>query len=415
MDRTGTVRALLVGGPMYDGLYARLPAFETETGLRVEVVDRLAHPELNARVRSDFEAGRDDVDLLSTHTKYAPSQAQWLSSIEDVVDAADARDLAARPAELALIDGQLVQYPRNLDLRLLYFRRDLFDDPPRRADFEQRHRRPLRVPETWDELVEVAIYLTEPGLSGFLFPGRDSGLFGTFYELLVAAGGELFGADLAPAFDSPAGVWAADRLTELHLRRRVTPPQLPGWHYDDISREFREGRAAMVCDWPGSDYLYHDPATCHVADRVGLALLPSGFSGRRAAYAGCHSFAIPKGARNRPGAAKLLRFLTSTESQLDEARRGSLPVRQSALEAIAREAASSPVQASRFDLLARSMEGLIIPPRFASYPACEDALWESVQKAMTGALTPVEAVHEARRRTEAVVAIERQRGKETRG
>jgi multiple sugar transport system substrate-binding protein len=397
---------------MYDGLYARLPAFESETGLRVEVLGRLPHPELNARVRSEFGSGEADVDLLSTHTKYAPSQAQWLSPLEDVVEKGDADDILDRPAELARIDGRLFQYPRNLDLRLLYFRRDLIEDPRQCAAFEERHRRPLRVPETWDELVEVAIFLTQPGLSGFLFPGRDSGLFGTFYELLVAAGGDLFHPDLAPAFDSPAGVWAADRLTELHLRRRVTPPELPAWHYDAISREFREGRAAMVCDWPGSDYLYHDPATCRVADRVGLALLPEGFSGNRAAYAGCHSFAIPKGAGNRPGAARLLRFFTSTESQMDEARRGALPVRRSALEAMRREAAARPAAASRFELLSRSMEWLIIPPRFASYPACEDALWESVQRAITGVVTPAEAIHEAARRVLGVVAGERQRPRE---
>lgn len=412
MNRGRVVRALLVGGPMYDGLYERLSLFEAETGLRVEIVDRLPHPELNARVRREFEAGDPDVDLLSTHTKYSPSQAQWLSPLEDVVERFDAEDLLERPAELALIDGRLLQYPRNLDLRLLYYRSDLFADPGARAEFEGRHRRPLRVPETWDELVEVAIFLTQPGLSGFLFPGRDSGLFGTFYEMLVAAGGDLFHPDLTPAFDSPAGVWAADRLAELHHRRRVTPPALPEWHYDDISREFREGRAAMVCDWPGSDYLYHDPVTCRVADRVGMALLPAGFSGRRAAYAGCHSFAIPKVARNRAGAARLLRFLTSPESQLAEARRGALPVRRSALEEIRREAAASTAQASRFDLLSRSMEWLIIPPRFAAYPACEDALWESVQRAVTGALTPAEAVHEAARRVLDVVAGERHRQKE---
>lgn len=414
MSRDRVVRALLVGGPMYDGLYARLPAFEAETGLRVEVMDRLPHPELNARVRSEFASGEPDVDLLSTHTKYSPSQAQWLSPLEDVVEKGDAEDLLERPAELARIEGRLLQYPRNLDLRLLYYRRDLFEDPNLRVAFEKSHRRPLRVPETWDELVEVAIFLTGPGLSGFLFPGRDSGLFGTFYELLVAAGGDLFHPDLSPAFDSPAGVWAADRLTELHLRRRVTPPELPGWHYDAISREFREGRAAMVCDWPGSDYLYHEPATCRVAGRVGLALLPQGFSGKRAAYAGCHSFAIPKGARNRPGGALLLRFLTSTESQVDEARRGGLPVRRTALATMEREAAGIPAQAHRLDLLSRSMDALVIPPRFAAYPACEDALWESVQRAITGAVTPVEAVHEAARRVGVVVAEEQGRRKETR-
>ena len=81
----------------------------------------------------------------------------------------------------------------------------------------------------------------------------------------------------------------------------------------------------MVADWPGSDHLYTDPRSSAVADRTGLARLPGGFGGRRAAYAGCHSFAIPKGARNPEGALDLLHFLTSRESQVDEAETRSPP------------------------------------------------------------------------------------------
>ena len=389
---------------MYDGLYQTIPAFERESGLRVEVVARLPHPELNAWIRREFSAGDPDVDLLSTHTKYAPSQAQWLQPLDGGVDAALAEDLLPGPAELSRLDGRWMQVPRNLDMRLLYFRRDLFEDADERETFERHHRRPLRVPETWDELVETAIFLTREGLYGFLFPGRDSGLFGTFYELLVSAGGELFSPDLSPAFDSPAGYWAADRLTELHHRRRVTPPPLPQWHYDEISASFRRSEAAMVCDWPGGHYLYMDSATCRPAGKIGLALLPAGLTGRRAAYAGCHSFAIARGARNRDGALALLRFFTSKEAQASEARRGAVPVRRSALEQVRREVAADPFEARRWELLARTMaEALIIPPRFASYPACEDAIWRSIQKALTGQLSPVAAVGEARAEIEQVV------------
>src|SRR5262249_47844206 len=128
MSRSQVVRALLVGGPMYDGLYDLFPAFERETGLRVEVVDRLPHPALNARVKRDFEDGRADVHLLPTHTRYAPSRVQWLPPIEDVLPPEDAAAPLPRPAELARSDGRLFQYPRNLDMRLLYYRRDLFED-----------------------------------------------------------------------------------------------------------------------------------------------------------------------------------------------------------------------------------------------------------------------------------------------
>jgi len=397
------VKVALVGGPMYDGLYAALPEFQRRSGFEVEVVFHAPHPELNAWVKSSFEAGDPDVDLLSTHTKYAPSQAQWLLPLDRHLEPAELADLLARPAELSRIDGRLMQVPRNLDMRLLYYRRDLFEDAASVKAFASTRRRALGVPETWDELVEVAIFLTRPGCHGFLFPGRDSGLFGTFYELLVSAGGELFDPDLRPAFDSPAGYWAADRLAELHHRRRVTPPALPDWHYDEVSACFREGGAAMVCDWPGSHYLYTDPATCRVADRVGLALLPGGFAGRRAAYAGCHSFALSARARNVEGALALLRFLTSGESQLGEARRGAVPVRRSALEAI-RSEAREPAEARRWDLLARtSEEALIIPPRFGSYPACEDAIWRSMQDAVEGRLSPRAAVRAASEAIEKVL------------
>ena len=401
--RSRVVKVALVGGPMYDGLYQSFPEFSRRSGFEVEVVFRAPHPELNAWVRSSFENGDPDVDLLSTHTKYAPSQVQWLLPLDGRLEPAEVGDLLARPAELARIGGRLMQVPRNLDMRLLYYRRDLFEDPRSVEAFAAAHRRPLGVPSTWDELVEVAIFLTGPGCHGFLFPGRDSGLFGTFYELLVSAGGELFDAELRPAFDSPAGWWAADRLAELHHRRRVTPPELPRWHYDEVSACFREGGAAMVCDWPGSHYLYVDPATCRVADRVGLGLLPGGFTGRRAAYAGCHSFALSARAGNVEGALALLRFLTSEESQLAEARRGAVPVRRSALEAI-RSAASEPAEVRRWDLLARtSEEALIIPPRFGSYPACEDAIWQSLQDALEGRLTPRAAVAAAREAIENVL------------
>src|SRR5712692_4848783 len=162
---------------MYDRLYDRVPAFERATGLRVEVIDRLPHPELNARVKHDFERGTPDIDLISTHTKYAPSQAQWLSPLDDLPLATELGDFLAQPIQLARIHGGLLQIPRNLDVRLLYYRRDLLG----------ANGSTVPVPQTWDALIDTATTLTQPGVYGFLFPGRDSGLFGTFYELLVSA------------------------------------------------------------------------------------------------------------------------------------------------------------------------------------------------------------------------------------
>ena len=389
------IRAALVGGPMYDPLYESIGPFERSTGHRVDVVARLPHPELNAFVRSQFESGAPGIDLLSTHTKYAPSQAQWLMPLDSELAGEPLQDILPRPLELSRIGGRLLQVPRNVDVRLLHYRRDLFEDPAEQSAFERRTGRPLRVPDTWDELADVASFFTRPGLHGFLFPGRDSGLFGTFYELLVSAGGDLFDRALRPAFDSTAGEWAAGMLAELHTTRRVTPRELPAWHYDEISAAFRAGHAAMVCDWPGSYHLYRNPATSIVSDRFGLAPLPAGPSGIRAAYAGCHSFAVAASADNRAGAVALLRWLTSVDAQLGEARRGSIPCRADALRRVRQESAGNALEQERWELLSAAEACMIIPPRFSSYPACEDVIWQSLQKVMQGMWTPREGTRRA--------------------
>ena len=51
------VRAALVGGPMYDPLYETIPHSRRATGMRVEIVAQLPHPELNAFVKDAFESG----------------------------------------------------------------------------------------------------------------------------------------------------------------------------------------------------------------------------------------------------------------------------------------------------------------------------------------------------------------------
>ena len=392
-----TVRIALVGGPMYDPLYETIASFEREHGVTVQVAAQLPHPELNAFVKNAFESAVP-LDLISTHTKYAPSQADGLSALDETALAETVRDLLPRLLQLSRIDGELMQIPRNLDVRLLHYRRDLFEDVALSARFEAASGRPLAVPGTWTDLIETAAFFTRAlgttttPFYGFLFPGRDSGLFGTFYELLVGAGGSLFDASLQPAFDSQPGRWAVERIVEMHLARAITPRELPEWHYDEISAAFREGQAAMVTDWPGSYHLYRDSRTCRVADRLGLALLPVGPADVRAAYAGCHSFAIPRSTPNRTEAMALLQHLTTFDAQLGEARCGSIPARASALRQVRVEAASDGAAAARWELLEQTERAMIIPPRFAAYPQCEDALWRSVQRAMVGEISAAEAV-----------------------
>ena len=57
LGMSGSLKVLLVGGPMYDPLYTRLSEFEESEGLRVETEVAPTHPDLNEQIEAEFTSG----------------------------------------------------------------------------------------------------------------------------------------------------------------------------------------------------------------------------------------------------------------------------------------------------------------------------------------------------------------------
>jgi multiple sugar transport system substrate-binding protein len=375
-----TLKIALVGGPMYDGLYDRLPDFEKKSGARVEIGFKGDHPALNEHLA---EHG-GEYDLVSTHSKYAPSQAKFLRPLDTLISPRELAEFQPSTIELMRYKGQLLQLPRLIDSKIVLYRKDLFDDLGIQTACEAKFKRKLEVPRTWDELTEIASYFNlGPGRNGFVFPGKESGLFGHFYEILESAGGELFTPDLQPGFVTDAGRYAVSTLRRLY--REAAPPEMIDWHYDAVATHFQAGRAAITTDWPGAYHGY--VSSKQIGNRFDVAIYPTGPSGRRRVYSGGHSFALTTGTRDVPAALELLRFLTSEESQYDDARRGSIVPRPAAMKRIREASPSGSREARRLEILETTMrDRMAIPPKFPSYPACEDAIWSSIQAALKGEL-----------------------------
>jgi multiple sugar transport system substrate-binding protein len=371
----------LIGGPQYDGLLELLPKFEEQTGYRLHVDVRLPHVELNERMANDLGSEHGCYDLISTHTKYSPSQAEHLMSLDEFVSSDELNDFVPRVLDLCRINGKLMQLPRNLDARLLFYRADL-----------------ISAPQTWEEAAAQMTQHKRDGFYGFAFPGRHSGLFGTFYEMLGMAGGDLFDDELRPTFNSEAGEWALNFLHRLHTGDRVTPADLTeNWYYDEISDRFRKGDVLMIGEWPGFYGLYQKRESCAVFDQFDVAVYPAGPAGIRKSYASSHSFAIPKAVRDPQGGLALAKYLTSADVQWYEASvEGHTPVRQSVFEKMK----STPARRDGSERDARRMTALeetinhyaMIPPKFAKYPLIEDILWIGVQEAIIGRRTAKECL-----------------------
>jgi len=344
------VRVALVGGPMYDHLYTVLDDED------VEIVVHSDHPTLNRRVAELLAAG-ERIDVLSTHSKYAPSQAQWLRPLD-----VDVTALAPKAVDLCTFGGDLLSVPRCIDVRVLWAR---VPDPP----------------STWDELAGSSIV--------FGFPGRESGLFGTFFEIVVSQGGRLFDDDAHPVIESTEAVRAVEILCELASR---APDDLPDWHYDQVDAALLDGRVDAAAAWPGGYGPIRDS---------GAPLEPSPYVGG-ISYAGVHSWAIPTTCADAEGARTLIAKLTSFDAAALDASGGTVPAHEAAFASVR---PTDDVDARRLEITRHTIaDAMITYPPLVRFPEVEDAGWEAINAALRGQMSASDAVAETQRAAERALA-----------
>jgi multiple sugar transport system substrate-binding protein len=359
-----TLRVAVVGGPMYDGLYRLLDDDD------IEVVVHADHPTLNREVASLLAAG-ERLDVLSTHSKYAPSQAGWLRPLDELLGSAVVAPLAPRAVDLCRFDGALLSVPRNIDVRVLWRRTDLVPEPP----------------DTWEELLAIG--------QAFGFPGRESGLFGTFFELVVGYGGRLFDDDARPRMVSDEAVAAVELLCQLAA---AAPVDLPTWHYDQVDAALLDGRVAMAAAWPGG---YGPIRDSKLYDRLDVSSYPAG-PARRVSYAGVHSWAIPTTCGDVDESVALVQRLLSAEAGTLDAAGGSVC---SHVDAFAAVRPVDEVDGRRLDITRQTIEeAMITYPSLARFPEVEDAGWAAINASLRGELDVKAAVEEIQRAAQTALA-----------
>ncbi len=344
------LRIALVGGPMYDHIEAAFAPGE------VEIVVKGDHPTLNRTVAELLSAGVR-IDVLATHSKYVPSQIQWLLPLDDPDGISiDTGALAPGAVELCRFEQRQWCVPRLIDVRLLWSRADRVPTPP----------------TTWDELERSSHVLG--------FTGCQSGAFGMFFELITGAGGVLFDDRLQPTMDTKIAVDALALMKRLGQR---APRELPDWHYNDVSAALLDGRVDLAAAWPGG---------WSAIQASTLPLVPSRYpagSRRSVSYSGCHAWAIPKTCGDVSGATALIERLCSTEVQALDASAGSMCAHINALQVVT---PVNEVDSLRLQITRETISSMMITyPPLRLFPLIEDAGAQLVSAVLRGEVTPGEA------------------------
>lgn len=186
---------------------------------------------------------------------------------------------------------------------IFHYRRDLFENVDEQRAFREEYGRPLHVPKTWSEFLEVAEFFTRPeeDLWGTVVAALPDG-HNNVYDFLIqlwSRGGEVLDERGRPAFDSEAGREALQFYHDLIHEHKVVPPSATEMESVEAGQFYADGKAAMMWNWAGFGAMAEDPDAAVFGD-VNYGLIPRADTreGRHTALTVLYGLTIPAGSEH---------------------------------------------------------------------------------------------------------------------
>jgi multiple sugar transport system substrate-binding protein len=379
------------GSPFSVAVVKRIPEFEEQTGIKVEVIELPYEQTLSKSILEAKNAsGAYDLIQINRPSLAALAEPGLLLPLEEYISKDLVDDLFPVHRNYATFDGKLYAVPHSNDLRALYYRTDLFTE----AGIE-------KAPETWDEMVAAAEKLNAPdkGVNGLLLAGSPKGPgVWVLSDFIYQAGGSILDDQGKVALDSPEAKKGLQFMTDLVNKYKVAPSGTADYMWGDTRNNFAQGRGAMVIEFNDIIPLL-DGADSAVKGKYDLALLPGDARGgtNNAGWL----LGIPVGAKNPACAGKLIDWIMSPEIQAHMSREsGTLSGRASVIDKLIAEGADDLPTGdvngkARWEFYKKVIDTTYELPRTSVEPQIEDAMAQAVTAALSGAQAPDAALDEA--------------------
>lgn len=166
------------------------------------------------------------------------------------------------------------------DVFTLAYRRDLLEDEKLKSEFEAQYGMPLKVPDTWEDLIKMAEFFTKQNLTApsggrvwgaYFYSEPAFAAYITWLNIFIEAGGIPFDLNtMDPKVDSPEGRYAFDIMLKL---KPNMPPEAISAAWADLYDKFIKGETVFTAAWPSLIKEANRP-TSLVRGKFGVALMP---------------------------------------------------------------------------------------------------------------------------------------------
>jgi multiple sugar transport system substrate-binding protein len=327
---------LMASHPATSAFQATIGAFEEATGISVEF-DVAEEGSMIEKQIAECGRSGDTYDLYMIAVEGVTRMAQTecatslQGAIGDLPSWYDYEDIKPAYRDLMDVNGEMYAIPFAGESVFLMYRTDLFEEHGQ------------TVPQTWDELLEVAKFFSEnvDGVDGVSFRARRGWEFTYTYSIfLFPFGGQLVNA--ADAADcptaQPAGCDPAidvqgsiDALEYMIALKEYAPVGVEAFSFPEAWQAMQTGRVAMAVEATAAAPELENPDTSLVAGNVGYTTLPAGPAG---AYTGVWGWGlgINNHSTSQDAARAVMTWLTSRYTANEYLNAGGIASRTSDFE-----------------------------------------------------------------------------------
>ena len=318
-----------------------------------------------------FLAGSGGYDIVYCDVVWVPkfAAAGWLLDLNDRWSSEERNEFLTADLDAGIYKGHLYRIPAFTDAGVLYYRTDLVPSPP----------------HTFDELYRMASKTPRAGRWGYVWQGKQyEGLVANFLEVLWGFGGDWITEDRRVLLDTPEAVAALQFLTS--TVGSISPAGVTTYAEEDTRSIFQNGRALFMRNWFYAATALDQSASPVKGQTRFVPMVHA--TGQSAGTLGGWGFAVSSRTQHPDAAADFIKFMTDPEQMaiLLETN-GRIPARKSLVPAEFHEV----LEHARFR------------PRIPEYAQASDILQRWVSAALSGSVTPENAMANAAKETQALL------------
>jgi ABC-type glycerol-3-phosphate transport system substrate-binding protein len=317
------VRVLAVAGPETDALIKYAPDFEKSTGITASI-EQVARPLWNQRKVRELIENAGLYDVVMTGGGDDNLWVKYKAHVKDLSKLlpADQLDQVILKDKFTY-NGKLVGIPQYYNFPMLFYRKDLFNNPTEQANFKAKYGHDLAPPTSYDEMYQQAQFFNRPpNLYGYFVGGVDWSVYLDDTYFVYGLGGN-YGDPTSNqlTLNSPQQKEAMSWLVKFS---KLNPPGWQTENFFDGDKLVQTGKVAMYQNWFYIWKTFQQSAP----DKIGMAPLAG-----KAAHLGAFVATIPEAAPNPGAGAKFIQWMMSAAYQKQQAiETGDLPMRKDVLQ-----------------------------------------------------------------------------------